>query len=72
MPDMSSTILGMELRTWVTVGAIVLLVAIAHLSLRWWTRHRERTHQDKPLAPEESAKARYWLARGLSDAVSPS
>ena len=71
MPDMSSTILGVELRTWVMGGAIVLLVAIAHLALRWWTRRRERRHQDKPLEPGESAKARYWIARGLSDAVPP-
>ena len=70
MPDMSSTFLGVELQTWVTGGAIVLLVAIAHLALRWWTRRRARTHQDA-LAPGESAKARYWIARGLSDAVPP-
>jgi len=71
MPDLNSTLLGIELRTWVTGGAIVLLVAIAHVALRWWTRRRARKHQDKPLAPGESAKARYWIARGLSDAVPP-
>jgi len=71
MPDLYSTLLGIELRTWVTGGAIVLLVAIAHVGLRWWTRRRARKHQDKPLAPGESAKARYWIARGLSDAVPP-
>ena len=49
MPDMSSTFLGVELQTWVTGGAIVLLVAIAHLALRWWTRRRARTHQDSRL-----------------------
>jgi len=71
MPDLYSTLLGIELRTWITGGAIVLLVAIAHVCLRWWARRRARTHQDKPLAPGESAKARYWIARGLSDAVPP-
>jgi small-conductance mechanosensitive channel len=71
MPDTRSTLLGVELQTWITGGAIILLVAIAHLALRWWTRRRARTHQDKPLAPGESAKARYWIARGLSDAVPP-
>ena len=71
MPDMSSTFFGVELRTWITGGAILLLVGIAHLALGWWTRRRERAHQDKPLAPGESAKARYWVARGLSDAVPP-
>jgi small-conductance mechanosensitive channel len=71
MPDLNSTLLGIEFRTWVTGGAIVLLVAIAHVALRWWTRRRARKHLDKPLAPGESVKARYWIARGLSDAVPP-
>src|SRR5688572_29330970 len=71
MLDLNSTLLGVELRTWVTGGAIVLLVAIAHVALRWWARRRARKHQDKPLAPGESAKVRYWIARGLSDAVPP-
>ena len=62
MPDMSSIILGVELRTWITGGAIVLLVAIAHTGLGWWTRRRARKHQDPPLAPGGSAKARYWIA----------
>jgi hypothetical protein len=69
--DLNSTLLGIELRTWVTGGAIVPLVAVAHVALRWWTRRRARKQQEKPLAPGESAKARYWVARGLSDAVPP-
>ena len=71
MPDLNSTLLGIALRTWITGGVIVLLVAIAHAALRWWARRRERTHQAEPLAPGESARARYWIARGLSDAVPP-
>lgn len=71
MPDLSSNVLGVELRTWITGGAIVLLVAIAHMGLGWWTRRRARKHQNTPLSPGESAKARYWIARGLSDAVPP-
>jgi small-conductance mechanosensitive channel len=71
MPDLSSTFLGVELRTWLTGAAIVLLVAIAHGGLRWWTGRRERKQHEKPLAPGESPKARYWIARGLSDAVPP-
>ena len=66
-----SNFLGVELRTWITGGALVLLVAIAHVALRFWTRRRERTHEDRPLAPGESASARQWIARGLSDAVPP-
>jgi small-conductance mechanosensitive channel len=71
MPDLKSTFLQVDLRTWLTGGAIVALVAVAHIVLRWWTRRRERKHQDAPLAPGESAKARFWIARGLSDAVPP-
>jgi len=71
MPDLNSDFLGVELRTWITGGVIVLLVAIAHAGLGWWTRRRARKHQDTPVAPGEAAKARYWIARGLSDAVPP-
>jgi small-conductance mechanosensitive channel len=71
MPDMSSTFLGVEWRTWFTGAAIMLLVAVAHVGLRWWTRRRERKQHEQPLAPGESPKARYWIARGLSDAVPP-
>ena len=71
MDGMSPTFLGVDLRTWIIGGAIVLLVAIAHVGLRWWARRRERRHQDRPLAPGESATARYWMARGLSNAVPP-
>jgi small-conductance mechanosensitive channel len=71
MPDMSSVFLGVELRTWITGSAIVLLIAIAHTGLGWWTRRRARKHQDAPVAPGESAKARYWVALGLSNAVPP-
>lgn len=71
MPDLNSIFLGASVKTWITGGVIVLLVALAHLALRWWAALRARTHQDKPLAPGESPKARYWIARGLSDAVPP-
>ena len=71
MPDMSSTFIGVELKTWIICGAIVLLVAIAHTGLGWWTRRRARKHQGSQLASGESAKARHWAARGLSDAVPP-
>jgi small-conductance mechanosensitive channel len=71
MPDMSAIFLGVQLKTWVAGGAIVVLMAIGHLLLHWWARRRARKDQHKSLAPEESAKARYWIARGLSEAVPP-
>jgi small-conductance mechanosensitive channel len=69
MEGVSATFLGVDLRTWITGGVIVLLVASAHIGLRWWARRRERTH--RPLAPGETASARYWIARGLGNAVPP-
>jgi small-conductance mechanosensitive channel len=71
MPEWNAVLLGVELRSWVTGGAILLLVAIAHVGLRWWTHRRARRHQDRPLAPGESERARYWVARGIGDAVPP-
>jgi small-conductance mechanosensitive channel len=71
MEGMRPTLLGVDTRTWIIGGAIVLLVAVAHVGLRWWARRRERRQQDKPLAPGESASVRYWIARGLSEAVPP-
>src|SRR5688572_5166012 len=71
MPELNSTFLGVEWRSWLTGGAIMLLVAIAHAALRWWSRRRTRKDNESPLAPGDSAKVRYWLARGLSDAVPP-
>ena len=69
MPDLS--FFGVDLKTWITGGAIIVLIAIAHFALGWWARRRERRQQEKPLAPGESPKARYWIARGLSEAVPP-
>jgi len=63
--------LGVDVKTWIMGGAIVLLVATAHAGLGWWTRRRNRRHRDQPLPPGESASTRYWIARGLSEAVPP-
>jgi small-conductance mechanosensitive channel len=71
MIDLDEDFLQVDTRIWLTGGAIVLLVAIAHVALRWWTRRRARKQQDGPVAPGESPKARFWIARGLSDAVPP-
>ena len=70
MPDLSSTYLSVEVKTWIAIGVVVLLLAIAHVGLHWWTRLRAR-RLDRPLAPGESATARYWIARGLIDALPP-
>jgi small-conductance mechanosensitive channel len=71
MPDMSATFLGVQLKTWIAGGAIVVLAAIGHLVLHWWARRRARKHHHDSQSSEDSAKVRYWIARGLSDAVPP-
>ena len=71
MLDANSTFLGVDVNTWMTGGAIVLLVAIAHTGIRWWTRRQARLQRNRPLAPGDSSTTRYWIARGLSNAVPP-
>ena len=71
MPEWNATVLGVDLRTWLTGGAIVLLIATGHLGLRWWARRRERRQRQRPLAAGESLKTRHWIARGISDAIPP-
>src|SRR3954471_6173296 len=71
MLDTNSTILGVDTKTWMTGGAIVLLVALAHLGLRLWARWRAQRHRRKPLTPGETLTARNWIARGLSEAIPP-
>ncbi len=71
MIDMSSTFLGLTMTTWATGVLTVLLVAIAHIALRWWARRKVRKHAEQPQAIGETRAMRYWIARGLSEAVPP-
>jgi small-conductance mechanosensitive channel len=68
---MNSTFLNVDMKTWLTGGAIVLLVAVAHAGLGWWTRRRARKQHGIALKSGESATVGYWIARGLSEAVPP-
>ena len=61
----------LDSRTWTLVGSIILLVAIAHITMRWWARRRARKQWDRPFVPGESSAERYWTARALSDALPP-
>jgi small-conductance mechanosensitive channel len=65
------TFLGVDLETWMTGAAIVLLIAVGHAGLSWWARRRARRQASQPTVPGESAKARSWIARGVSDAIPP-
>jgi small-conductance mechanosensitive channel len=71
MPDMNSTLLGAELRTWILGGAIVLLVAIAHVAMSWWAKRHERRSREAPPEAGDSVGVRHWIARGLRNAVPP-
>jgi small-conductance mechanosensitive channel len=71
MIDLNSTLFGMSVSTWMLGGFIVLLVAIAHAALRWWAKRKIRTQEEKPIEPGETRAARYWVARGVSEAVPP-
>jgi small-conductance mechanosensitive channel len=71
MLDANAAFLGVQVRTWILGGSIVLLVAIAHITMRWWARRRARKQWDRPFVPGESSAARYWTARALSDALPP-
>ena len=71
MLDTNSTFLGVDVDTWAMGGAIVLLVAIAHVGMRWWTRRQARLQRNRPLKPGETSTTYNWIARGLSNAVPP-
>lgn len=71
MLELNSIFLGVPLRIWITGGAIVLLVALAHTGLGWWSRRQTRKQREQPLVPGEPAPVRYWIARGLGDAAPP-
>jgi len=66
-----SKFLGVDVETWIAGGAVVLLVVVAHLVLGWWSRRRMRKAQSRPPAAGETAGVRYWIARGMSDAIPP-
>lgn len=71
MIDMNATLLGLTLTTWVTGALIVLLLAIAHLALRWWAGRKLHQQEKQSHAPGDVGAFRYWVARGVSEAVPP-
>jgi small-conductance mechanosensitive channel len=71
MIDMNAIFFGLTLTTWATGALIVVLLAVAHVALRWWARRKLHQQEERPHAPGELAAFRYWIARGVSDAVPP-
>jgi small-conductance mechanosensitive channel len=68
---LESTFLGIEGRTWMVGGAVVALVAIAHVALHAWAKYRDRREHEASSAANERTGLRRWLARGLRDALPP-
>ena len=71
MIDWSATFFGLSLATWGTGALVVVLLAVAHIALRWWARRRLKQQEQRSHEQREVAAFRYWVARGLSDAVPP-
>lgn len=63
---------GWEIPTIAVVVAMLVLIAIAHLSLRWFVRRQSQRRPDpeQPGMPDEF-RVRQWLMRGLSDILPP-
>ncbi|HEU4654607.1 MAG TPA: mechanosensitive ion channel domain-containing protein [Steroidobacteraceae bacterium] len=71
MTDLSATFLGVSTTTWASGLLTVLLLAAVHAVFRAWARRRLRNHEKDPIQPGETRATRYWIARGLSEAVAP-
>lgn len=71
MIDLNAVFFGLTLTTWLTGALTVVLVAIAHAALRWWAKRKVRKQAEEPQAPGETPATRYWIARGVSEAVPP-
>jgi len=71
MLDTDARFLGLGLVTWGTGLLILLLVAIAHIALRWWVRRSVRARSSSQTEPGDTPTVRYWVSRGLAEAVPP-
>jgi small-conductance mechanosensitive channel len=71
MFDPGARYFGLALVTWGTGLLALVLVAIAHVALRWWIRRRARNAAAQAATATTSPTLRYWISRGLSDAVPP-
>lgn len=66
---LNDELFGVRVVGWATAIAIVLLVGLAHIGLRWWIRWRVRAAEKmRGTVDGETPRARYWLIRGLKEA----
>jgi small-conductance mechanosensitive channel len=68
MLDPNARYFGLTVVTWATGLFAVFLVAVAHVALKWWVGRRSRRQAS---TPTDSPTVRYWIARGLAEAVPP-
>jgi small-conductance mechanosensitive channel len=71
MLDPETRYFGLTVVTWATGLLAIVLVAVAHVGLRWWVRRRTRVEASIPTTSTDTPTARYWIARGLAEAVPP-
>jgi small-conductance mechanosensitive channel len=71
MLDPETRYLGLTVVTWGTGLLTLVLVAVAHIALRWWVRQRAKRHAATESTQTDSPTVRYWIARGLAEAVPP-
>lgn len=71
MFDPETRYFGLTVITWATGLLAVVLVAIAHIALRWWIKRRARLEAAQPTTPTDTPTLRYWMTRGIAEAVPP-
>ncbi len=71
MLDLETRYFGLTVVTWATGLLAIVLVAIAHIALRWWIRRRARSDASEPTTPTDTPTVRYWITRGIAEAVPP-
>jgi small-conductance mechanosensitive channel len=63
---------GLRISALLVSGAVLVMVAIAHVALRWWLRRKARFHEREAAeAPGKRRGLLRWLPRALREMVPP-
>jgi small-conductance mechanosensitive channel len=68
---MTSTLLGVQTSTWFIGAVLLLLAGVAHAGLRLWAHRRKQARSPDADLAGHSGFARFWIARGIGDAIAP-
>jgi small-conductance mechanosensitive channel len=71
MIDPDTRYFGLTIVSWATGLLAVILVAVAHVSLTWWLHYRARRANATPTTRADTPTVRYWITRGIAEAVPP-